>query len=50
MEKNGWVPGAYEEEDCKQQTKNEPSDRYKSYSMVKREDRKNQRNIDTWQG
>ena len=26
---NGWVPGAYEEEDSKQQTKDEPSDRYK---------------------
>jgi hypothetical protein len=26
---NGWVPGAYEEEDSVQQTKDEPSDRYK---------------------
>jgi hypothetical protein len=26
---NGWVPGAHEEEDGKQQTKDEPSHRYK---------------------
>ena len=29
MEENGWVLGAHEEEDSKQQTKDEPSDRYK---------------------
>ena len=29
-EENGWVPGAHEEEDSKQQTKDEPSDRYKT--------------------
>jgi hypothetical protein len=28
-EENGWVAGAHEEEDRKQQTKDEPSDRYK---------------------
>jgi hypothetical protein len=28
-EKNGWVAGTYEEEDNIQQTKVEPSDRYK---------------------
>ena len=28
-EENGWVPGAYEEEDSVQQTKDEPSERYK---------------------
>jgi hypothetical protein len=26
---NGWVPGAHEEEDGRQQTKNEPGERYK---------------------
>jgi hypothetical protein len=26
---NGWVPGAHKEEDSKQQTKDEPSDKYK---------------------
>ena len=28
-EENGWVPGAHEEEDSVQQTKDEPSERYK---------------------
>ena len=28
-EENGWVPGAHEEEDSVQQTKDEPSNRYK---------------------
>jgi hypothetical protein len=28
-DENGWVPGAHEEEDSKQQSKDEPSDRYK---------------------
>jgi hypothetical protein len=28
-EENGWVLGAHEEEDSKQQTKDEPHDRYK---------------------
>jgi hypothetical protein len=28
-EENGWVPGAHEEEDSIQQTKDEPSERYK---------------------
>src|SRR2546423_11997698 len=28
-EENGWVPGAHEEEDSIQQTKDEPSSRYK---------------------
>jgi hypothetical protein len=28
-EENGWVPGAHEEEDSIQQTKDGPSDRYK---------------------
>jgi len=34
---NGWIPGAYEEEDRIQQTKDEPSRRYKLNQQEQRE-------------
>jgi hypothetical protein len=35
-EENGWIPGAHEEEDSVQQTKDEPSERYKQNQQARR--------------